>query len=97
MMKAKEEAEMSKAIAELKFGNLGPNPPPPLLGATSPLLASVILPVKRGLELGDLQGNFQLSHSVRIMSFKKPVTDSFLGLCMNSRAERNGHEKCGFI
>lgn len=96
-MKAKEEAEMSKAIAELKFGNLGPNPPLPLLGATSPLLASVILPVKSGLELGDLQGNCQLSHSGRIMSFKKPVVDSFLSLCVNSRAEQKGHEKCGFI
>ena len=69
MTKAKEEAEMSKAIAELKFGNLGPSPPLLLLGSTSPLLASVILPVKSGLELGDLQGNFQLSHSVKIMSF----------------------------
>lgn len=96
-MKAKEEAEMSKAIAELKFGNLGPNPPLPLLGSTLPVLASVILPIKSGLELDDLQGNFQLSHSVRIMSFKKPVMDSFLSLCMNSRAELKGHRKCAFI
>lgn len=54
VMTAEEEVLMSKAIALLRVGNLGSNPPLLLLVSTPPLLASVISPVKSRLEHCDL-------------------------------------------
>lgn len=54
VMAAEEEVLVSKAIAKPTFGNLGSNPPLHSWAPFLPLWASLLSPVKSGIELGDL-------------------------------------------